>query len=227
MKTLLLLHGALGTQSQFETLKKLLQSKFDVHTFDFEGHGARATEKEYSMDLFAQNLKDYLDQHNLKNVLVFGYSMGGYVALRLAQQHPLYFEKIITLGTKFNWTPESAAKEVKMLDAEKIQEKVPAFAHALSKLHTATDWKQVLQKTAAMMLALGNGKASTDADFKRITVPCFMGVGDQDTMVSREETQQVTALIPNAQFYLLENTIHPVDKLDFEKVAKLIQEKTA
>src|SRR5688572_10854421 len=155
MKSILLLHGALGAKSQLEPLKHLLQSTFDVHTLNFEGHGDRPSEKDYSMDLFAQNLKDYLDQHNLKNVLVFGYSMGGYVALRLAQKHPAYFEKIITLGTKFNWTPETAAKEVKMLDADKIQEKVPAFAHALSKLHSATDWRLVLKKTAAMMLDLG------------------------------------------------------------------------
>ncbi|MBI3134121.1 MAG: alpha/beta hydrolase [Bacteroidetes bacterium] len=226
MKSILLLHGALGAKSQLEPLKKLLQSTFDVHTLNFEGHGDRSTEKAYSMDLFAQNLKDYLDQHKLKNILVFGYSMGGYVALKLAQKHPAYFEKIITLGTKFNWTPESAAAEVKMLDATKIQEKVPAFAQALSTLHTAIDWKIVLQKTAAMMLDLGNGKAMADTDFSAIQTTCYIGVGDRDAMVSREETEHVAGLIPNASFYLLENTIHPIDKLDFERVVKLIEEKT-
>lgn len=227
MKTILLLHGALGARTQFETLQQLLAKTYQVHTLNFEGHGDRATEKPYSLDLFAQNLKDYLDQHNLKRVLVFGYSMGGYVALTLAKSHPQYFEKIITLGTKFNWTPESAEKEVKLLNPEKIQEKVPAFAEALSKLHPATDWKTVMQKTAALMLELGNGKAFRDADFKAIAVPCVIGVGDQDAMVTREETQHVAGLIPNAAFYLLEKTIHPVDKLDLVRVANLIAEKTA
>lgn len=227
MKTILLLHGALGARTQFETLQQLLAKTYQVHTLNFEGHGDRATEKPYSLDLFAQNLKDYLDQHNLKRVLVFGYSMGGYVALTLAKSHPQYFEKIITLGTKFNWTPESAEKEVKLLNPEKIQEKVPAFAEALSKLHPATDWKTVMQKTAALMLELGNGKAFRDADFKAIAVPCVIGVGDQDAMVTREETQHVVGLIPNAAFYLLEKTIHPMDKLDVVRVANLIAEKTA
>ncbi len=44
-------------------------------------------------------------------------------------------------------------------------------------------------------------------------------------MVSREETQHVATLIPNAEFYLLENTIHPIDKLDFRRVAELIEFK--
>jgi pimeloyl-ACP methyl ester carboxylesterase len=225
MQKLILLHGALGAASQFESLKNILKDKFEIHTLNFEGHGDRISDEDFSIDLFAKNLKDYLDQHNLKEIHVFGYSMGGYVALRLAQKHPEYFKKIITLGTKFNWTPESSAKEVKMLDAEKIQEKVPAFADALSKLHQGNDWKIVLKKTASMMLELGNGKASSDSDFKSIQTKCFIGVGDSDTMVSREETQHIAALIPSAEFYLLENTIHPIDKLDFEKVAELIEDK--
>lgn len=225
MQKLILLHGALGASSQFDTLKNILKDKFEIHTLNFEGHGDRCSEKDFSIDLFAENLKDYLDQQNLKDANVFGYSMGGYVALRLAQNHPEYFKKIITLGTKFNWTPESSAKEVKMLDAEKIQEKVPAFAEALSKLHEGNDWKIVLKKTAGMMLELGNGKANSDSDFKSIQIKCFIGVGDNDAMVNREETQHVASLIPNAEFYLLENTVHPIDKLDFEKVAELIRDK--
>jgi pimeloyl-ACP methyl ester carboxylesterase len=225
MQKLILLHGALGASSQFESLKNILKDKFEIHTLNFEGHGDRISENDFSIELFAKNLKDYLDQNHLKEMHVFGYSMGGYVALQLAQKYPEYFKKIITLGTKFNWTPESSAKEVKMLDAEKIQEKVPAFAQALSKLHSGNDWKIVLKKTAAMMLELGNGKASSDSDFKSIQTKCFIGVGDNDAMVSREETQHVASLIPNAEFYLLENTIHPIDKLDFERVAELIEVK--
>jgi len=227
MKTLLLLHGALGSKTQLEPLKKLLESKFNVHTLNFEGHGDRASARDYSMENFADNLREYLDQHDLKNVLVFGYSMGGYVALKLAQTRPEYFEKIITLGTKFHWTPEAAAKEVKMLDPIKIEEKVPVFAHALSQLHTATDWKLVMQQTAALMTALGNGKAMTDAEFKTIRVACLLGVGDRDAMVTREETQHVVSLIPHAAFYLLDDTAHPIDKLDFGRMARFIIEKTA
>ena len=47
-----------------------------------------------------------------------GHSMGGYVALKLALKRPELVDRIITLGTKFNWTPEVAAKEVKMLNPD-------------------------------------------------------------------------------------------------------------
>ena len=36
---LVLLHGALGTGTQFSPLLPFLKDKFDVHTLDLEGHG--------------------------------------------------------------------------------------------------------------------------------------------------------------------------------------------
>ena len=38
-KKLLLLHGALGSAQQFDTLIALLEHTYDVFSFDFEGHG--------------------------------------------------------------------------------------------------------------------------------------------------------------------------------------------
>jgi len=217
--TLLLLHGALGGKSQLESLKKILENDYEIHLLNFEGHGDKISDNEFSIELFAKNLLDYLNQNQLEKVNVFGYSMGGYVALHLATQHPNRFEKIITLGTKFKWNPEEATKETRMLNPEKIEEKVPAFANYLNQLHTAQSWKINMQKTAAMIMNLGNGANMKDTDFSTITSKCFIGVGDSDTMVTAEETQYIAEIIPNAEFYLLENTIHPIDKIDFEKVA--------
>lgn len=224
MKTLLLLHGALGAKTQLDGLARLLAKDQIIHSLNFEGHGDRTSANDFSIDLFVQNLSDYLDAHQLSDINVFGYSMGGYVALKLALLQPHRFSKIITLGTKFKWDPEEAVKETRMLNPAKIEEKVPAFAASLNALHTAQDWKINMQKTAQMMLDLGNGKTLGDEHFTRIKTQCYIGVGDSDSMVTREETQHVAALIPGAEFYLLENTIHPVDKLDMQRMAKLIRE---
>jgi pimeloyl-ACP methyl ester carboxylesterase len=223
MKDLILLHGALGAKTQLTALAESLQNDFNVHTLNFEGHGDRNSDQPFSIDLFAQNLSDYLDEQNLSDVNVFGYSMGGYVALKLALVQPVRFATIITLGTKFKWSPEEAVKEVKMLNPEKIEEKVPAFASYLDTLHTAQSWKVNMQKTAQLMLDLGNGKALDDEQYSRIKTRCFVGVGDKDAMVTREETEHVARTIPGAEYYILENTIHPVDKIDFTQVADRIR----
>ncbi len=84
--------------------------------------------------------------------------MGGYVGLNLAKEYPELVGRIVTLGTKFAWTKEVAEKEIKMLNPEKIAEKIPAFADRLKSIHTNNNWKEVVRKTARMMYGLGTEK---------------------------------------------------------------------
>ncbi|MFT5858565.1 MAG: pimeloyl-ACP methyl ester carboxylesterase [Flavobacteriaceae bacterium] len=77
--------------------------------------------------------------------------MGGYVALSLAHQNPKLVNKIVTLGTKFDWNPSSTAKEVKLLNPSVISEKIPQFATHLEKEHAPLDWNKVVENTAKMM----------------------------------------------------------------------------
>lgn len=225
MKTILLLHGALGAAKQFESLIDLLKNDFNVHCLEFEGHGDTQSNNPFSIDVFVSNLKSYLDSQDLKHIVVFGFSMGGYVALKLAAQNPEYFEKIITLGTKFNWSAESAEREVQFLNSDKIELKVPAYASMLNELHTASGWKIVMKKTADMMIRLGNGEATSDELVKQIEVPCCLCLGDKDQMVTVDETMRIVDLIPNAEFVLIEDTVHPIDKVDVAKLAALITKK--
>ncbi|MBO9573200.1 MAG: alpha/beta fold hydrolase, partial [Chitinophagaceae bacterium] len=133
---LLMLHGAIGASSQLQHIAGLLSPKYEIHLFDFPGHGGKGlNEENFSIELFANAVVSFLEEQKIKQVNIFGYSMGGYVALYLARHHPELINKIITLGTKFHWNKETAANEVKMLDPEKIAVKVPSFAKALETLH--------------------------------------------------------------------------------------------
>ncbi len=220
---LLLLHGAIGSSAQLLPLKTLLQNDHDVRIFDFPGHGGKPFPAEpFSIRLFAESVLEWMDEMNFPSVDFFGYSMGGYVALYIARHHPERVGKIITLATKFGWDEATAQKEVKMLNPEKIAEKVPKFAEALQSRHTPLDWKEVLQKTAAMMLALGKQPELSPEDFQSIRTPVLLTVGDSDTMVTREETEAVHRLIPGAQFQLLTGTPHPIEQVEEGRVEELV-----
>ena len=104
---LILLHGALGCADELATLKAILSEQFNIHSFDFDGHGTNTSNLDFSIDLFSENLNCFIEEHDLAPCHVFGYSMGGYVALKLASTDPEKIGKIVTLGTKFDWTPET------------------------------------------------------------------------------------------------------------------------
>ena len=145
---LLLLHGAIGSKQQLQELADILEDKYIVHTISFSAHGGtHISEEPFSIELFAEEVLNYLQENNIAQTTVFGYSMGGYVALYLAKYYPQKINKVITLATKFYWDEEIAAREIKMLDADLIQKKLPAFAQQLQQRHAPQDWKIVLEKT--------------------------------------------------------------------------------
>lgn len=220
---LLLLHGALGTRNQFAQIKPLLEAHFDVYDFNFEGHGGVISEGEYSITHFAKNTKDFIHTNDLGSVSIFGYSMGGYVALKLALESPELIEKMATLGTKFAWTKASAAAEVKMLNPDVIEEKVPHFAQLLKEMHAPLDWKAVMRNTAEMMLNLGNGEALVEDDFKKINHTVCLGIGAKDKMVSQEETEKVQGWLPNSICNVLEGAPHPIEKVDPDSLFEYIK----
>lgn len=223
MKHLLLLHGAIGAKDQLEPLAEILKNDFMVHTLSFSGHGGESIPETFSIKVFAEDVLTYLKKNNIEKINIFGYSMGGYVALYLAKHYPGKIINVFTLATKFSWNPEISQKEIKMLDAEKIAEKIPAFAKMLEIRHAPHNWKVLLKKTADMMLALGNDNTLTLQDLENIEIPVTVSVGDNDNMVTLGETKDVCQHLKNGQLIILPDTLHPIEKVDVGKLAEKIK----
>lgn len=222
--TLLLLHGALGAAQQFDTVTPTLSEHYTIHQFNFYGHGRTEQPAEgISMAAFTQQLLDYIHANKLAPVAVFGYSMGGYVALAAALRQPEAFLKVGTLATKFNWTPETAARETRMLDAKVLQEKVPAYVEQLKSLHGEPGWETLLTGTANLMQELGNDPPLTIKTLKNITMPVSVMVGELDAMVSVEETNAVFKSLPRGKMTILPGVKHPLEKVDGEVLIRAIR----
>jgi pimeloyl-ACP methyl ester carboxylesterase len=219
---LIILHGALGSEDQFEQLKALLSPNFNVFNFNFSGHGERAFEGAFSIDRFANEVFLFMQEHGLSKASFFGYSMGGYVALRFAHLYPEKCTGIFTLGTKFHWTAESAARETTMLNVEKMKEKIPQFCEVLRLRHEPLDWEMVVEETKAMMTRLGNGEAIHPREM-RISVPVTISVGDADNMVTQEESAEAAAAIPGAAYKVFKGFKHPIEQVDQQLLAREIQ----
>jgi pimeloyl-ACP methyl ester carboxylesterase len=223
MQPLLLLHGAIGSLDQLLPLKHELSSEFDVYCFNFPGHGGDIPVESLSIADFAKATTEFIEKHQLKNPLVFGYSMGGYVAVYLESIYPGTFQRIITLGTKYEWSEEIAAKEIKMLRPDIIEQKVPAFAQQLADRHGALEWKNLLYKTATMLVELGSHPLLSDSVLQKINCPTLLLLGEKDNMVSLEETQNAAHASVSGQYEILPNTPHPIEQVDVKLLAAKIK----
>lgn len=215
MNPIVLLHGALGSAAQLEPLAERFRAGGrNALLVNFSGHGGIPFSKNgFGIETFAQDLLNFLNNKQVSQADIFGYSMGGYVALWLAHLHPSRIGKIVTLGTKFDWSPESAEKETKKMNPQKIQEKVPAFAQVLHERHAPNDWKEVLSKTAEMMSGLGRSPLLGEVVLKQEKSPVHILLGDQDEMVDLNFSKQVAAWLPFGKFDLLPNTPHAIEKV--------------
>lgn len=221
---MILLHGAAGAGSHFSRLAALLSDHGTVHTLNFSGHGgAPMGDAPFSIAGFAGEVLHYMDENDLAVADIFGYSMGGYVAMYLARYQPARTGRVVTLGTKFTWDPSIAAREVQMLNPDKIEQKVPAFAASLRQLHAPGDWKLLLQCTADMLTDMGANNPLKPADFARIAVPVLLMLGDRDKMVTTEETGIVYRALPQAQLAILPGTAHPIEQVDPGLLAFMIR----
>ena len=89
----------------------------------------------------------------------------------------------------------------------------------LAARHTPLDWKSPTQRTADMMLALGNGAALTGAQLADIQQPVRIMVGELDNMVSREESKGAAENLPGSGFKLLPGVKHPFEQVDVRLLA--------
>jgi pimeloyl-ACP methyl ester carboxylesterase len=222
---LILLHGALGAASQFETWKPLLEADYELHSFDLEGHGSQPfADRPFRIGHFAENLHDFLKAQGLLGADLFGYSMGGYVALELARLENGALGRIHTFSTKLDWSPETSAKEVKMLNPDFIAAKVPKFAAMLEKRHYGNEWREHLARTADLMLDLGDAPVLKPEDLAGIDIPVRMGVGDRDNMVSIRETEAFYRHLPQGEMVVVPRTPHPLEKMDPGRICAAIRD---
>lgn len=223
---LLILHGALGSAHQFTDVgKRLSDIGMDVAVLEFVGHGRQPdVSGPWTMDLFVKQLESFLVDQKWTAAHIFGYSMGGYVAMELAKRRPDLVGRILTLGTKLDWTPEGAQAETRMLDAEKIATKVPHFAKDLATRHGEDHWKTVLTKTASMMIDLGHSPRLTTETMDQVHCPVRLMLGDRDEMVTLEETRSFQQATPGSELSVLPGTRHPIEKVRSDLVNWHIQD---
>lgn len=95
-KPLLILHGFLGMSDNWKTLgSKCSEHGMQVHLIDQRNHGRSFHAEEFNYDILAEDLRNYIEQHELRDVIILGHSMGGKTAMQFAVRYPDLIQKLI------------------------------------------------------------------------------------------------------------------------------------
>lgn len=100
---MVLLHGNGEDSSYFTAQIDYFSKKYRVIAIDTRGHGKseRGTAP-FTLRQFAEDLKQFLDEMELRRIILLGFSDGGNIALIFTILHPQYVDKLILNGANLN-----------------------------------------------------------------------------------------------------------------------------
>lgn len=97
-RPLIILHGLFGMNDNWLThAKHYAELGFEVHVLDQRNHGQSPHSDSFSYQLMADDLLEYMQDHELDKACILGHSMGGKVAMLFACQHPERVEKLLVI----------------------------------------------------------------------------------------------------------------------------------
>ena len=105
-KNLLILHGFLGMGDNWRTHGKNLAEKgYCVHLIDQRNHGRSFWSEDFNYKLMVEDLKFYMDHHQISTTILLGHSMGGKTAMNFALRYSQLVEKLIIVDISPRYYP--------------------------------------------------------------------------------------------------------------------------
>jgi 3-oxoadipate enol-lactonase len=225
---LLLIMGlSLNSKSWFRTLPALSEH-YQVIIFDNRGTGLSSKPNTpYSIDLMADDARDVLDAVGVNSAHVYGISMGGMIAQRLALKYPKRIKSLIlgcTTTGGVNHVQPGADVSMLMLSrgssSATPEEMAWATAHILysqsffekQRVLVAEDIHKRIElpiEPYAYMLQL---QACMSHDtynvIDQINIPTLVIHGDEDKLIPFENGVTLAKKIPNAEFLTVNGAGH-------------------
>src|ERR1700677_1630584 len=214
---LLLVHG-LGARSEDwgAMIPALAAQGFHVYVPDLLGYGrSQKPDVSYSISLQEQTVAQFMQVVHVPRADVGGWSMGGWVVMKLALDHPEMVDRLIvydSAGVYFPATfgpelftpsdPAGVRKLIAMLTP--IPRKVPDFAaEAMVRKLQANAW--VVNRSTASMI---NGRDLLDFRLHNISQPMLIVWGSKDELIPLASGETIHRSVPQSVLNIIEGCGH-------------------
>ncbi len=95
-RPIVILHGFLGMGDNWKTFgNKMEEEGFEVHLLDMRNHGRSPHTDEMNYEAMAGDVLGYCKIKGLEDIVLLGHSMGGKIAMHVANADPDLIEKLI------------------------------------------------------------------------------------------------------------------------------------
>ena len=221
---LVVLHGALGsTELETDRLIRLWEKTFRVYALDFMGHG-RSDDCAEGVPLwvdYAANVAAVLDHFGLEDIRLFGFSMGGGVALSTALGHPERVARLAVHGVNVQWDADEVEAMTGPMDAARMAEEHPFWARRLRETHGAGRWESLVGRLVAFTRGLP-GHHLTDEALADVASPTLVSAGDRDRFFDVRHAVGLYRALPDARLWVIPGLDHPIQGVDVPTFAATV-----
>ncbi len=215
---LVVLHGALGsTGLETDRLVRFWERRFRVLAVDLRGHGASSPLA--SAPTWAECVDDVVrvTAHlGVDRFRLFGFSMGGGVALATAAALGERVERLAVHGVNVRWTRDEV--EAMVGPMRDVAAAFPFWATRLAETH-GERWPLLAEQVMAFTARLPD-EHMTLASIHAITAPTLISHGDADRFFSLDHPLALRREIPDARLWVLPGLDHPIQGVDAEAFAR-------
>ncbi len=215
---LVLLHGGLATiDMMFGQLLPLLAETRQVIAIELQAHGHTADiDRALRYELMADDIAALIKHLGLERADLFGYSLGGGVALQTAIRHPDVVRRLVVVSATYRrdgWYPEVLAGMASM-NAEAMVGS-PIHEVYVRAAPRPEDWPRL---SAKLQQLLSEDYDWTE-DVAAIKAPTLLVIGDADSvrpaqlmelfgLLGGGKADGAMGSLPNAQLAVLPGTTH-------------------
>lgn len=223
---LVLMHGFLGSGEVFKPHISGLSSISNPVTIDLCGHGKTDTPADPSRFETTEQVEDLnsiLERLQISDLFLYGYSMGGRLALQYAVKYPGNVKGLILESTHCGISGSAERKERRETDRERANAiesnyrnflddwmKMPLFKSSDSKIYESVMQKQSPELMTASLLGFGAGEMPAVCDkLEQITAKSLLIAGSEDQKYV-EKMGEMVHLIDHAKFEIVQSAGHRV-----------------
>lgn len=187
---LLLLHGNGEDGRYFVHQSDYFAHRYTVYTIDSRGHGAtpRGTAP-FTIAQMAEDLLDFMDEHDIAQARIIGFSDGGNIALSFALANPERVRRLVLNGANLDPSGVKASVQIPII-----------LGYKLASLLARFDPKA--KRKAELLGLMVNHPHIKPAALEDLYVPSLVIVGTRD-MIKDEHTMLIANSLPNGRLEVI------------------------
>ena len=223
-ETIVVLHGAAGcTQMETELLARRLSHSYRVVALDFASHGQSDSFDAipYSPGLFVDNVSALFEHLNIQQAHVFGFSLGGFIALAFAHQNPDCVKKLAVHATNLVWDEKLVTTMLARLDHAMIKTKSRELVNYLSAMHGEDHWASLFERMKTYTIQLRD-YLDEYGDVHQVEMPTLVTAVDKDDLFTVHSPVYLYDRLPQGTLAIIPGQRHALQNVDLDQLVPLI-----